>query len=560
MSDPNMTQPDYNTENEQSLTPRQKEIIQLLHAGKVNKEVAELLGISLGTVKQHLVTIFKKLNVSNRTMAVSKTLTQENSILKTNHIGPEDFESHLERRPCIMLSLLIPQTCSESQQATFKEVIQTIHNPHDSFKIDRKTHLCEFIYGLDQSNELATLYALAFLQSAYKLLRQKDVDLAKNLTAIFAADMMIASIARFGGWTEDVLAGTLIGKTRTIGQKLNPGTLFFDQSFKQLLLDQKINLDAAQNDSQLFSVQLEATADINPITGHEKAFNQIQSLFQKNAIDAPVLLLEGYKGIGKTYLVRQFIAQANLSSNNAAYFRVVPEKLEGLFNYTQGIGHLMSCLNWIIYQDNHYSSVKTLVIEDIHLLNNQAQEVLLFNLQKFGYSALLTSQTKTLLSSQIKKCFQIKIENLAEDLMQTIAFNLAQKSNNISKKQRSEAIKLAHGVPLFLRHLLFRGQMGISFSLILTIMTKIDRLKVDRIVLNELVHRHESPVDLKKNQPPSMQENFIKSLNHLIDSGILTQPTSKTIQFAHPLIPLILKEVFIAKNQSNMTEILANAT
>ncbi|CAG0983112.1 partial Putative HTH-type transcriptional regulator YhjB, partial [Rhodocyclaceae bacterium] len=48
------------------LTGRQRQILELLRAGKVNKEIANELGIGLGTVKQHVVAIFKKLKVRNR--------------------------------------------------------------------------------------------------------------------------------------------------------------------------------------------------------------------------------------------------------------------------------------------------------------------------------------------------------------------------------------------------------------------------------------------------------------------------------------------------------------
>lgn len=52
-----------------ALTPRQREILELLQAGRSNKEVARTLDISEGTVKQHLVGIYRHLKVSNRTQA-----------------------------------------------------------------------------------------------------------------------------------------------------------------------------------------------------------------------------------------------------------------------------------------------------------------------------------------------------------------------------------------------------------------------------------------------------------------------------------------------------------
>jgi DNA-binding CsgD family transcriptional regulator len=49
-----------------NLTPKEKEVIESLAMGSTNKEIAELLGISPGTVNAHLDSIYRKLGVSNR--------------------------------------------------------------------------------------------------------------------------------------------------------------------------------------------------------------------------------------------------------------------------------------------------------------------------------------------------------------------------------------------------------------------------------------------------------------------------------------------------------------
>lgn len=53
-----------------SLTARQIDVLRLLAAGKPNKLIARELGLSEGTVKIHLSTIFRVLDVNNRTEAV----------------------------------------------------------------------------------------------------------------------------------------------------------------------------------------------------------------------------------------------------------------------------------------------------------------------------------------------------------------------------------------------------------------------------------------------------------------------------------------------------------
>lgn len=54
-----------------SLTPRQKEVLGLVAEGMTNQEIAQRLGIRLGTVKNHIHQIFKKLKVNNRYVAAS---------------------------------------------------------------------------------------------------------------------------------------------------------------------------------------------------------------------------------------------------------------------------------------------------------------------------------------------------------------------------------------------------------------------------------------------------------------------------------------------------------
>lgn len=54
------------------LTDRQQEVLDLMAFGKSNKDIANNLGLTTGTVKMHISRIFKTLNVQNRTEAVAK--------------------------------------------------------------------------------------------------------------------------------------------------------------------------------------------------------------------------------------------------------------------------------------------------------------------------------------------------------------------------------------------------------------------------------------------------------------------------------------------------------
>jgi DNA-binding NarL/FixJ family response regulator len=63
------------------LTPREREIVQLLAEGKSNKEVASLLGISVNTAEAHRANIMLKLDLHSVTELVHYAI--RNNIVKT---------------------------------------------------------------------------------------------------------------------------------------------------------------------------------------------------------------------------------------------------------------------------------------------------------------------------------------------------------------------------------------------------------------------------------------------------------------------------------------------
>lgn len=57
---------------ESELSGREHAVLELLAQGLLYKEIAERLGIAVGTVKQHIHRIYEKLHVQNRTEAVNR--------------------------------------------------------------------------------------------------------------------------------------------------------------------------------------------------------------------------------------------------------------------------------------------------------------------------------------------------------------------------------------------------------------------------------------------------------------------------------------------------------
>jgi len=57
------------TEEHHSLSPREKQVWRLVAQGKTNREIAQALQISTGTVKTYLRRLYAKLGVSSRAEA-----------------------------------------------------------------------------------------------------------------------------------------------------------------------------------------------------------------------------------------------------------------------------------------------------------------------------------------------------------------------------------------------------------------------------------------------------------------------------------------------------------
>src|SRR5579863_1433994 len=62
--------PDADEQRIASLTPREREVVDLICQGLRNKEISDRLHISLATVSHHLTSVYSKLGVSDRTSLV----------------------------------------------------------------------------------------------------------------------------------------------------------------------------------------------------------------------------------------------------------------------------------------------------------------------------------------------------------------------------------------------------------------------------------------------------------------------------------------------------------
>jgi DNA-binding CsgD family transcriptional regulator len=67
------------------LSAREAEVLELVSSGRTNIQVADVLGIGVHAVKFHLASIYRKLEVANRTEATNVYLRGAAGVLREAH-------------------------------------------------------------------------------------------------------------------------------------------------------------------------------------------------------------------------------------------------------------------------------------------------------------------------------------------------------------------------------------------------------------------------------------------------------------------------------------------
>ena len=71
------------------LTPRQREVLELLLRGKSNKEIARALKLGEGTVKVHMAGLFRALGVNTRAAAAVAGMHMSTNVAQENELSAE---------------------------------------------------------------------------------------------------------------------------------------------------------------------------------------------------------------------------------------------------------------------------------------------------------------------------------------------------------------------------------------------------------------------------------------------------------------------------------------
>ncbi|MBF0437115.1 MAG: AAA family ATPase [Magnetococcales bacterium] len=127
------------------LTERQNQILHLVQLGQSNKEVARALNISEGTVKQHLLEIYRRLNVTNRTMAAEAGRRAEIDSLFLPRVDDTELGRATRKSSRLAPALTFPRFTAAMQSVTILKVeirsSETLVNSLGSHGFARFHHL-----------------------------------------------------------------------------------------------------------------------------------------------------------------------------------------------------------------------------------------------------------------------------------------------------------------------------------------------------------------------------------------------------------------------------------
>jgi DNA-binding CsgD family transcriptional regulator len=206
------------------LSARQSEIMDLVTRGLTNKEIAQHLGLSDGTIKQHLFAIFQRLGVSNRTWAVAiwQTLTSTSDdaeIVRTQRTARLPLASvsnttisTLPRRLIATVAIALPQHLAEAANSAEEEaasgILTTCQRWAEVFEGSLSLSGASSIlvtFGYPRAHFDDTERALAFAEAVRIDLRSElgiqasiAVDAAIDRLHIYNGDVALSSTAWHG--------------------------------------------------------------------------------------------------------------------------------------------------------------------------------------------------------------------------------------------------------------------------------------------------------------------------------------------------------------------------
>lgn len=518
------------------LTGRQLEILKLMKQGLVNKEIARELGISLGTVKQHIVALFKKLNVSNRTMAVACS----DLLLKDTSDSIRSSEVIRACRPSIALSFHLDST-DVHQYRVFHQVLSSAAFDASAHFISREHGYGCLVFGLHRSSEHDLRITLIQAGMIFDNLRAELGDIM--LYSGVSAGYISISLNRYGGWSGDAEARSVIDRAQTLMKTAPANTLVFDSEARKMMQAWDIGIKGKVIDSiplnQTRYLSLWDMGFDSELTGREEELALLETSLLGVNEAAAICVLESEGGMGKSRLCRELGRLAQDRGYAVCFYKVLPGALWDAVNCSL-VGYGPQSLTEMIKSASETDESLLVIVDDIHLLSLETKEQLEAMLKED------VSGSRFLLSGRqsVKDMFftgpqinRVHLGRLSEEASEVMVRQIEPDYQDINR-----AIEKSRCVPLFLLEMV-RGDIAkISMSLVLTVAARLDRIRVDWKLLFVVSGNAQSVSSLMKNMGDS-EETVQNSLDRAIKMGVLTVE-SDVVVYRSPLVQEVVAFLF----------------
>lgn len=537
------------TPQQPELTQRQRQILNLLQAGKVNKEVARELDIGVGTVKQHIVALFKKLNVSNRAMAVSRGMDMR---LEQESNGPTlTVGGLLERRPCVVLSVALPKEASQLVVRLMYGTLAALASANDAVFLARQGNAGDVIFGIQRVTEYDVAIAMQTARAVHDDLRALDAGMAEKMRCCLTAGLAVASMKRFGGWTGEAIASAVIASARELLDETPPGRIAFDSAARDLIeafgIGGHHEVAPALPFQELEKLRWTGSRRAYRLVGRDAELAILDAALNEAAKGHGRLIhVEGEMGMGKSRLCEEILQHCVSLGGVTSFYRCLPAVLgKYLYDVEKGTDCSVEKVAASLHA-TPTSVPELIVVDDFHLLPRVQQLLLLSAVcdATVGNRRLVIFSGRKGVSGS--PCGHgeyptetIHLRRLTAQAVESLARETLDKGGAKSRPREIQNISgLAAGVPLFAVELArHHDEKRLALPLLVAVNARLDNLSLDHELLRTVAR---NPVATTVEEVAAILGEKAESLQLQVErsmaAGVLSRSADGYLSFTHPLL------------------------
>ncbi|MGC2855573.1 LuxR C-terminal-related transcriptional regulator [Novispirillum sp. DQ9] len=538
---------------EAALSPRQRQILDLLRQGKANKEIATQLGIGVGTVKQHVVALYKKLNVSNRAMAVSRGIGLDGAAARADAAALDLAPGCvLERRLSVILTIEDGRAgeprdlLSIGGGRLLRRTAAALAQDYDAVLVTRGDAAVDFVFGVHAVRDDDAQRALRAAHDMVSEIASHDPEMAARLRGALSAGLSMTSMTPTGGWTGELLASAALGQARDLAATAAAGELAVGAAALDLLDGARRPDAGAVGRLRLCDLGRSLRRERAAPAGVIGRAAELRVLEDRVAALAGgrggLLVLSGDGGMGKTLLADALAARARAAGVPVRPWTVLPADLPGA---EEGLAVGPDGRDWPVLAVDIPAGAAT-IVDDAHHLRPDAVQALADAWRAEGRRGLLVfcGRPGAALAALPEDAAVVRVAHLDGPAMRALvdAFGL-----------RAEAavgvLDLAGGVPLFAVELARAAHAGQPLvppppGLMAVIQGRIGRFRLDRRILAKVCRTPMGvlPAEAVAGLP---EADAAQALARVEASGVARRDDSGRLRVPHPLLRAVLDAVLV---------------